>query len=1205
MATFRRRSSALVLSLLLPAAALIANSTNAAATTGFVSDDFSAGLDSEVWTVVDPVGDGTSGVAGAGTSARLELSLPAGTSHDPWGTNRALRAVQNVPDGDVEIEAKFDSVPSGKFQMQGLLFEQDAGNWLRFDTYHNGSSLYVFAASTTAGSSKSMLSKAITTSPDSIWLRVTRSGSTWTYKWSADGENFNTAGSFSRSMNVTSIGPFAANHNSPKSASPAFAAEVDYVIDTSAPIQPDPEPDPDPTTDPEPDPDPTTDPEPDPDPTTDPEPDPDPTTDPEPDPDVVRIMPVGDSITRGATSAGSGIQGTYRYYLDDHLNDSEVDFDFVGPYDSHPAGDHLAEGEWDHDSLSVQGWTTGHLRDNIAAGVTDHDPDVVLLLIGINDLRGATITPEIAAERVDTAIARARNVKPDLAILIAEIPPDSMNTAKVTAYNAELRTLAANRTSGASPIHTVDMNTGYEVAVHAYDGLHPNAVGDRLIADRWAEALDTFLDVGDGPPETGDSTPPVISTVDVDMAPGTATITWQTNEPATSAVAHGATAAYGSGTISADSLVTDHTVTLPDLQPSSTYHYQVISTDESGNIATTADATFTTPDEGPHASSSVIRSDDFSNGLDDAVWTVVDPIGDGSWQVAGQGTDDAHLELTVPASTSHDAWGANRSLRAMQDVTNEDFEAEVRFDSVPSSKYQMQGVIVQQDASNWIRFDTYFDGTSLRVFAASTTGGSSAAKISKVIPAGATSMWLRVKRTGSTWTYSWSANGVSWTEAGSFTRALNVTSVGPFAANHNSPASASPAFTARVNYVIDTEDPDPPEPGNYTLTTQTIGQGSIVSTPDETSYPAGAMVELEAVPADGWSFTGWSGALSGASNPASVTMSSHTTVSATFVEDGQEPDPGDGPAIDVWNGNQQTFGANGRPQRWVNVLGNVSHPDGLSWLRFRLNGGPLRNLKIGPDLQRLQFAGDFNVELDYAELAGGANTVELIARSTSGVENSRTVTVTKESSTVPSLPFQVDWSDAAAINDVAQIVDGKWSINSGALRPTELGYDRVVALGDISWTDYQVTVPLTVHALGPDSGTPQSGAPLVGMGLRWPGHTTGSSGQPSTGFYPVGAYAWYRWQLTGRTELTGSGGTPLHRINHVSLPLGVPHVMKASVETVTGGYRYRYKMWPAAEPEPGWQMEIVYDGGTASGAVALIAHHVDASFGNVVIEPIQ
>ena len=58
-----------------------------AAAAPFVSDDFNTASLSQEWTVADTVGDGTVAVTGAGTGdAALELSVPAGVSHNPWGS---------------------------------------------------------------------------------------------------------------------------------------------------------------------------------------------------------------------------------------------------------------------------------------------------------------------------------------------------------------------------------------------------------------------------------------------------------------------------------------------------------------------------------------------------------------------------------------------------------------------------------------------------------------------------------------------------------------------------------------------------------------------------------------------------------------------------------------------------------------------------------------------------------------------------------------------------------------------------------------------------------------------------------------------------------------------------------------------------------------------------------------------------------------
>ena len=60
--------------------------------------------------------------------------------------NNSTRVMQSVDDREFEIEVKFDSIPDQKYQQQGILVEQDSGNWLRFDLHHNGSSLRAYAA---------------------------------------------------------------------------------------------------------------------------------------------------------------------------------------------------------------------------------------------------------------------------------------------------------------------------------------------------------------------------------------------------------------------------------------------------------------------------------------------------------------------------------------------------------------------------------------------------------------------------------------------------------------------------------------------------------------------------------------------------------------------------------------------------------------------------------------------------------------------------------------------------------------------------------------------------------------------------------------------------------------------------------------------------------------------------------------------------
>jgi hypothetical protein len=62
------------------------------------------------------------------------------------------------------------------------------------------------------------------------------------------------------------------------------------------------------------------------------------------------------------------------------------------------------------------------------------------------------------------------------------------------------------------------------------------------------------------------------------------------------------------------------------------------------------------------------------------------------------------------------------------------------------------------------------------------------------------------------------------------------------------------------------------------------GEGSVRTNNSQTSYAIGTIVQLVATAAPGWEFSGWSGDVSGDTNPLLVDMSSDKNVIASFVE---------------------------------------------------------------------------------------------------------------------------------------------------------------------------------------------------------------------------------------------------------------------------------------------------------------------------------
>jgi hypothetical protein len=70
--------------------------------------------------------------------------------------------------------------------------------------------------------------------------------------------------------------------------------------------------------------------------------------------------------------------------------------------------------------------------------------------------------------------------------------------------------------------------------------------------------------------------------------------------------------------------------------------------------------------------------------------------------------------------------------------------------------------------------------------------------------------------------------------------------------------------------------------GNYTLDVAVSGDGTTSPTAGSHSYPQGSIVKVTATPAQGATFTGWSGAASGTSRTVTVEMSANRSLRAVF-----------------------------------------------------------------------------------------------------------------------------------------------------------------------------------------------------------------------------------------------------------------------------------------------------------------------------------
>jgi hypothetical protein len=306
----------------------------------------------------------------------------------------------------------------------------------------------------------------------------------------------------------------------------------------------------------------------------------------------------------------------------------------------------------------------------------------------------------------------------------------------------------------------------------------------------------------------------------------------------------------------------------------------------------------------------------------------------------------------------------------------------------------------------------------------------------------------------------------------------------------------------------------------------------------------------------------------------------------------------EGPVISIWYGSNQAFGELGEPQRWINILGNVSDPDSVASLSYTLNGGQASALSMGPDYRRLGELGDFNVEIGYWELSDGPNEVTITAVDSLDNQSIKIVTVNYTKGNSWPLNYSIDWGIAGSINDVAQIVDGKWRIEGETVRTVEPGYDRLIAIGDRSWTNYEVSVPVIVHSIAED----YIYTPIVGILARWQGHVDDGY-QPSEQWWPLGALASYSFSAFPRFKMWLKEDSTIVSDTNFAFELGTEYIFKLRSETVGNDSSYKFKVWKSSEPEPlSWNLigDELNDDQT-TGSILLLAHEVDASFGNVTI----
>jgi len=212
----------------------------------------------------------------------------------------------------------------------------------------------------------------------------------------------------------------------------------------------------------------------------------------------VKIMPVGDSITEGKYT-----QGGYRKPLQDLLKSNGYEVTFVGKEDNgDPANDtgfskgmenpnHEGYGSARIGMLLSGGTVEKHTALPIKTSLANNNPDVVLVMLGTNDIFGITATDKMKAT-MEKLVSSIFEQSPNVTVVLASICPIAKIAARdadVNAYNAVLPDIVQEQKALGHKIEFADVHSVVTPADLSGDKVHPSATGYNKMAALWYSVL--------------------------------------------------------------------------------------------------------------------------------------------------------------------------------------------------------------------------------------------------------------------------------------------------------------------------------------------------------------------------------------------------------------------------------------------------------------------------------------------------------------------------------------------------------------------------------------------------------------------------------------------------------------------------------------------------------------------------------------------
>jgi lysophospholipase L1-like esterase len=207
-----------------------------------------------------------------------------------------------------------------------------------------------------------------------------------------------------------------------------------------------------------------------------------------------KIMPLGDSITDGVGSSGGG---GYRIELFRQSGTDKKAITFVGSSANGPSTVDGRAFPKNHEGHS--GYTIDQINQLIKKALTTHQPHIVLLMIGTNDMNLSADLAN-APKRLGNLLDSITTTSPNALVVVAKIIPfgNSSSNGKVQTYNDGIPPVVNQRISAGKHLILVDMykpftdNPKYSSELLG-DGVHPTSKGYAVMANVWYPVIKPLL----------------------------------------------------------------------------------------------------------------------------------------------------------------------------------------------------------------------------------------------------------------------------------------------------------------------------------------------------------------------------------------------------------------------------------------------------------------------------------------------------------------------------------------------------------------------------------------------------------------------------------------------------------------------------------------------------------------------------------------